>query len=54
MMVRFGEQRLAVALGKRSALDQTDRPGGQLEQADGVRDVAAAPSERPRRSAVVT
>ena len=54
MMVGFGEQRLAVALGERSAVDQVDRFVGQLEQADGVGKVATAPSESLPSTVAVT
>ena len=45
VVVGFGEQRLAVTLREPTAVDQLDRLVGQLEQPDGVGEVAAASPE---------
>ena len=47
-MIRLGQQRLPVALRQCAGVDQLDRFVGEVEQADGVREVAAAAAEPPR------
>jgi hypothetical protein len=45
VVVRFGEERLAVALRESPVVDQLDCLVGQFEESDGVGEVAAAPAE---------
>jgi hypothetical protein len=45
MVIGLGQQRLSVALGERTVAEQVDRVVGELEQPNGVREVAAAASE---------
>jgi hypothetical protein len=45
VVVRFGEERLAVALGELSAVDSLDRQVRQFEEPDRVGQVAATPAQ---------
>jgi hypothetical protein len=47
MVVGLAQQRLSVALGERTVAEQVDRVVGELEQPNGVREVAAAASQPP-------
>jgi hypothetical protein len=48
-VVRLGQQRLAVALGQCGGVDHLDRFVGEVEQAQGVRQIAGASAYASRQ-----